>query len=286
MKLMFTYGLPVSYALFLWWFSTGVVIVLDRLPARTYVWSMIGATVVAMAALYGLSASSVDASVAGAYCAFSCALLVWGWNELSFLLGFVTGPRHAPCPSGVSGWARFRYATATLIYHEVAILGTGALILALTANGENQFGAWTFAILWGMRLSAKLNVFFGVPNLTEELLPDHLKYLQTYFRNRPMNMFFPVSITVSMILVVWIAGMAGVAPRPFESVGYLFLLSLMSLAILEHWFLVLPLSSVKLWSWSMGWPKGGPSLESAHGAEPKGGCCETRLEILEAKTGR
>ena len=31
-----------------------------------------------------------------------------------------------------------------------------------------------------MHESAKLNVFFGVPNLGEEMLPAHLRYLATY----------------------------------------------------------------------------------------------------------
>ena len=38
-----------------------------------------------------------------------------------------------------------------------------------------------------MRQSAKLNVFLGVRNLNADFLPDHLKYLQTYFVRAPMN---------------------------------------------------------------------------------------------------
>ena len=39
------YGLPLVYALFVWWFSTGVIIYLDNLPRRTHRWSMLAATV-------------------------------------------------------------------------------------------------------------------------------------------------------------------------------------------------------------------------------------------------
>ena len=49
-----------------------------------------------------------QASVAGAYCAFTCALLVWGWQEIAFLLGCVTGPRRSACPHGATGWRRTR----------------------------------------------------------------------------------------------------------------------------------------------------------------------------------
>lgn len=247
---MVDYGLPILYALFLWWFSTGVIILLDGLPRRTFALSMTGATIILLGSLYGLASSSTDTSIDGAYIAFSCALMVWGWHEISFLMGIVTGPRRSPCPKGISGWRRFFFATETLLYHELGILGTAALIFALTSHGLNQFGTWTFMILWWMRLSAKLNVFFGVRNLTEELLPEHLQYLNTYFKRKPINLFFPVSVTVSTSFAVWIACKAEAALSSFETVGYVFLTALMGLAILEHWFLILPLSSVRLWSWS------------------------------------
>jgi putative photosynthetic complex assembly protein 2 len=157
-----------------------------------------------------------------------------------------------------------------------------ALIVAITANGPNQFGTWTFIILWWMRLSAKLNVFFGVPNLTEELLPDHLKYLESYFRRRPMNLFFPVSITVSTVLAVWVAHRAASATTLFEGSGNIFLATLMSLAILEHWFLVLPFSSVRLWSWSRRTEEPAPHIQAV-AAEPEESTRELGFDVLNAK---
>ena len=55
-------------------------------------------------------------------------------------------------------------------------------MFALTRDGANQVGLWTFVILWAMRQSAKLNVFLGVRNLSEEFLPEHLRYLETSLR--------------------------------------------------------------------------------------------------------
>ena len=89
---MSPYVLPVVYALFFWWFSTGVIIYLDGLARSTFKWTMAGATGLLVAALGGLVASSDDTSVTGAYLAFSCGLLVWAWQEVAFLLGYVTGP--------------------------------------------------------------------------------------------------------------------------------------------------------------------------------------------------
>src|SRR5579875_2372697 len=84
---------PVLYAAFVWWFSTGVIILLDNLPRRSFRWSMLGGSVVMLGALAGLAATAGDASVRGAYLAFTCGVLVWGWQEMSFFMGFVTGKR-------------------------------------------------------------------------------------------------------------------------------------------------------------------------------------------------
>jgi putative photosynthetic complex assembly protein 2 len=245
-------GLPVLYTLFVWWFSTGAILYLDGLPRSTYRWSMLGATALLVGALHGLAVSSADASVAGAYVAFTCSVLVWGWVEMSFLMGFVTGPRQTACPPGARGWVRAGYAVQAILYHEVALLAGIAAIVAVTWDGANQIGTWTFLILWAMRLSAKLNVFLGVRNLYAEFLPEHLRYLQSYFTQRPMNLLFPFAVTASTVAVVlvWREAFAAGAGS-FEVAGLTFLGMLLALAVLEHWFLVVPLPATALWQWGL-----------------------------------
>jgi putative photosynthetic complex assembly protein 2 len=246
------HGLPVLYALFLWWFSTGLILYLDGLPRRSFRWSMLVATGLLGAALYGLVASSGDTSVGGAYAGFTCGLVIWGWHEISFLTGYVTGPRRTPCPEGCAGWQHFVYATQTILHHELAIPATAALVVVLTWGEENQVGTWTFVILWGMRLSAKLNVFLGVPNLAEEFLPEHLHYLKSYLAKRPMNLLFPVSVTVATIVAALLVQQATHAEAmAFEAAGLTFLAALMALAILEHWFLVVSVPDAALWGWAL-----------------------------------
>jgi putative photosynthetic complex assembly protein 2 len=246
------YGLPVLHALFLWWFSTGLILYLDGLPARTFRWSMVGATALLCVSLYGLARSSADPSVGGAYVAFTCGLVIWGWHEISFLMGYVTGPRRTPCPEGCRNWRHFLHATQTILYHELAIAATAVAVVALTWGEANQVGTWTFMILWGMRLSAKLNVFLGVPNLSEEFLPEQLHYLKSYLTKRPMNLLFPVSVTVSTVIAALLVRSALAADASaFEVAGFVFLAALLALAILEHWFLVLPLPDAALWSWAL-----------------------------------
>jgi putative photosynthetic complex assembly protein 2 len=249
---MSVYLLPAAYALFVWWFSTGVIIYLDGLPRSTFRWSLIGATLVLLASLYGLRWSSADTSVMAAYAAFTYGLLAWGWQEITFYMGYVTGPRKEACPEDCSGWKHFGHAVATSLYHELAIIAAAVIVVALTWSRPNQIGTWTFMVLWWMHQSAKLNVFLGVRNLNEEFLPEHLQFLRRFLTKKPMNLLFPISVTVSTVIAVKLA-QAAMQPgaNDFERAGFTFLTMLMSLAILEHWFLVLPLPSAQLWHWGL-----------------------------------
>jgi putative photosynthetic complex assembly protein 2 len=258
-------GFAVLYTVFLWWFSTGAILWLDRLGRGTYRLSLLGASAVAVIAAFGILSSLKDASPAGALLAFTCSLAIWGWHEMSFLMGFITGPRTARCPAGVKGWRRFSLATSTLIYHELALAATAAALLALTWGQPNQIGAWTFMILLVSRLSAKLNIFLGVPNFTEEFFPDHLRYLTSYLRKSPMNALFPLSVTAGLALATGQAWLALDADAtPFQVTGFSLMFALTALAVIEHAFMVLPLPDAALWRWAMPAPTkttSGPSID-------------------------
>jgi putative photosynthetic complex assembly protein 2 len=245
-------GSAVLYTVFLWWFSTGAILWLDRLPRSTYRWSLLGASLATMAAIYGLISSLHVTTPAGAICAFSCALGLWGWHELSFLTGFIAGPRREPCPPGATGRRRFVLATATVIHHELALVAT-AVALTLAALGQpNQIGCWTFDILLAARLSAKLNLFLGVPNFSDAFFPDHLRYLTSYLRKGPISPLFPLSIVGGAAVLV-ATGRALMAPEAgaFEATGYSLIAALTALALIEHGFMVVPLPDTALWRWAM-----------------------------------
>jgi putative photosynthetic complex assembly protein 2 len=250
---MLSYGIAVGYALFLWWFSTGLILYLDQRSERTYPWSMAAATLV-MLASFGVLAWSRDlGTVVGAYASFTAGVLIWGWMEMSYFMGFITGPRKAPCPENCRGWERFWLALSTSIYHELLIVAAGGLMIWLTWGALNPVGTWTFVILWLMRWSAKLNLFFGVPNLNEEWLPERIRFLTTYLPKRAMNLLFPVSVSVATVIMCLLVDRA--LALPAESFGASALLlgaTLLALAILEHWLLVLPLADGALWSWALG----------------------------------
>jgi putative photosynthetic complex assembly protein 2 len=244
--------LPVGFVVFAWWFGTGVVLYLNGLPRHMHRWTMAAATVALGLAMVALAATRDDTSTAGAYIAFSAALVAWAWKEVAFLLGYITGPRRTPCPLGATGWRRTAFALQAMLHHELALVLLGVSVVALTWGGENVAGLLTFLVLWAMRQSAKLNVFLGVRNLNEQFLPPHLRYLASYFRQAPMNRLFPLSVLASTWVVVLMWQAAGAASA--SAAGHVALAlpaTLLTLAILEHWFMVLPLPFEALWNWGL-----------------------------------
>ena len=241
---------PLLFATVLWFVATGCVLWLDRLPSRTWPASLVGATVASGFAMAGIIATAPETSSAAAYVAFACALVLWGWHELSFLMGFVTGPNRNPCPPDARGWRRFRLAAATLIHHEVAMFLTVIVIMAATWGQPNQTAALTFVLLFVMRLSAKFNIFAGVPHLSTEMMPDHMRYLASYFRIRPASGLFIVSL-VGIGGLAALLGNAAISAEGGLSTGYALAFALVVLAFIEHGFLVVPWQDTRLFRWAM-----------------------------------
>ena len=262
------FAAPALYALFIWWFSTGVVLLLDNLPRRTFPVSMAAGTVVFALALYFLHASADDVSEAGAWAAFTYAVLAWAWQEMSFFMGFVTGPRRIAAPPGCSPRERFTAGVMACLWHELAIIATAVAIAALTWDAPNQVGTHTFMLLWLMRISAKLNVYLGVLNLGEEFLPAHLRYLLSFMARRPMNLLMPFSIAAGTVAAMLLAQAAAAAGTPAASAGFSMLATMAALAVVEHWCLVLPLPFARLWGWSLRFKPGAkphPTTPKARG---------------------
>ncbi len=242
---------PLLFALLMWFIGTGAVVWLDSRPRATFRASLglVGLAALGAAAL--VRARAGDASVGGAYAGFAAAIVIWGWHEISFLMGAVAGPNREPCPPGIAGWARFRAATATVIHHEIAIALTAAALFSLTWGEPNQAAPRTFLLLFVLRLSAKFNLFLGVPNLSDEVFPAHLAYLKSYFRARAINPLFPVSVLFGMALAAWAWIAAEAAPvASGASASATLIAGLAVLGVIEHLFLVLPLRDARMWHWA------------------------------------
>jgi putative photosynthetic complex assembly protein 2 len=258
---------PFAAAIVLWWASTGVILYLDGLPKRTFKWSLLALSVIGLAAAWAATHVRSETTAATAYISFCSGLLIWAVPTAAFYFGVVTGPRTGSLPSGTTGLARFRAAVETMLYHEVLCVAGALLLAVLTWSAANQLALWTYLLLWAMHVSGKLNMFFGVPNLSEEFLPPHLAHLATYMRKRAMNLLFPFSVSLATGAMGWFAVMAWQAPSgSFEAVGATLLAVLAGLAVLEHWLLVLPLAPMALWNWSLKSRPAKPAADTATAA--------------------
>jgi putative photosynthetic complex assembly protein 2 len=215
-------------------------------------WSLGLSTLLSAAALMALAHTAQQTTVASVYCAFTCALLVWGWNELTFLTGWITGPRTTAIAVDLPEGQRFVQAVRAILWHELGILAVGLVIVAITWKAPNQIGTWTFMVLWAMRISAKLNLFFGVRNLSEHFLPPHLAYLESFFRRKPINLFFPLAVAAASIVLTLVVKRAlDPSLDAAQATGLALVGSLLALAILEHWLLILPIDATALWRWAV-----------------------------------
>ncbi len=73
---------------------------------------------------------------------------------------------------------------------------------------DNMLGAQAFALLFALRLSAKLNIFLGVPAFVDEMLPPHLAYLRSYFVRAPFNPLLPFSLALTIGAAAWFGSAA------------------------------------------------------------------------------
>lgn len=248
---MSSVAIPLVAAALIWWSSTGVLLWLVQGNRATHKWVAAIATVSVLAATACVFALRDVTSVSGAYAGFATGIALWAWHEIMFLFGFVSGPRRTPCPPDLKPWPRFLASTQTVIHHELAIAGHAIIIIALSIGAANSFAALTFVLLWVMRLNSKMVVFFGAPNISDELLPKHLAYLSSYFGKKRVAPLFPVFIAIATAVALTLGYQAVTFQTgSFESTGYLLLAALATLAVLEHWALVLPIPDTALWAWA------------------------------------
>ena len=247
--------LPFAVVVILWFVSTGLVAMLNHRLRQSFGRALIIAGVCAFGGLALLVLTSHSTGIWAVYASFLGGLLIWAWHEISFLTGAVAGSHRDPCPEGARGWQRFSMATMALIHHEIAIAMTAALLLSLAAMTANPTGAYAFALLAIFRLSSKLNIYRGVPNMSDELLPAHLDYLKSYFGPRQLRPTLLLSIVAILAIALYFGFAAVQAGTAHETVSAGLLCCLSLLAALEHFFFAIPFRDSRLWQWALGEPK-------------------------------
>ncbi len=243
------------FAIFAWWFFTGIILLIvrkaDRSKTRNHGLLVALSTPLFAAGVAGLVVSAQAMTVVNVYIAFLSVMLVWGWIELAFLSGVIAGPERRPCPVGLTGWARFERAWHTLSYHELLLLIGVLVVTVATFGAENEVALWSYLILFGARISAKLNLFFGVPRINTEFVPARLQHLKSYFRQGHATPVFGIGISVLSLTTVYLGTLLiGAETAPYIA-GFSLLTALAALATLEHWLMVIPLPDAKLWRWML-----------------------------------
>ena len=246
-------------ALFLWWFSTGIILwrvrVADNGSAQDHVNSVVIGLPLLVIGLVAARASLGDLSAQGVYLGFFAALCIWGWIELAFLSGVITGPNTTPCPAFASTPDRFWRAVGTIAWHEASLIIMLLVLGAASVSAVNPFAFGIFGLLFVARIFAQLNLFFGVPRINTQFLPKPLSHLPSHFRYGRITAMFPVSVSALTVASALLMERAINVENPGLTVGYTLMTCLCLLALLEHWFMVLPLPDEKLWRWMMPAPK-------------------------------
>lgn len=238
----------IAVAVGAWWFLTGGVFWLCRQPRELFP-LILGVGVVLFALSFvSLHWSLGEPSPEGLVTGFLSGLMIWAFQELTFYLGYVTGPRRKPCESGCRGWRHFLHALEASLYHEVSILLTFLAMLTLSWGEPNQIGLWTFILIWAMHQSARINVMVGVRNVNAAWLPEHLAFLSSFLRTSSLTTFFIISTGCILLLFVVLVDLLTLLPSGSpEQITILLLATLTGLALLEHICLVLPVPLTALW---------------------------------------
>ena len=252
-------------AFLVWWLATGAILIVakyaDERGLRARQWATLMALPILIGGFGGYAMSLNAVSASGTYIAFFSAVAIWGWIELAFLTGVVTGPISKPLPSGVSELERFLRAWGTLAFHEILLVCTLISLVVVGWGAENTFGMWTFMVLYAARISAKFNLYFGVPKINIEFLPTVLMHLPSHFRIRRMNWFFPISISILTFSVACWLERLNAATAIEAVIGFSLLTAITALALFEHWMMVLPLPDERLWRWML---PADPTVQETH----------------------
>ena len=130
------------------------------------------------------------------------------------------------------------------------MVGAVVFLALVSVTEPNPTAFYTVTVLWLMRWSAKLNLFFGGRAFNERWLPDHLNYLVSYLRTDRLSIFLPLSTAAGFFLTYLIFKNAILVPDLTQQLSFYLVGSLMLLASIEHLFLMFPVNEAALWRWA------------------------------------
>ena len=248
----------IFFVLFLWWFLTGAILYtakrLDLGDSKTRFTVVIVTLPLFFCAWYFYFHCLDGMSYSDIFCSFIASLFIWGWVEFTFLTGVVAGIPLLEKREIARDPERERFINGfrSIALNECFLISCLFLMAVLSVDKENNFGLTTFLILYVARVSAKLNLFFGVPYINLHFLTAPLKHIATFCRVAPVGFFFFTSTIMLSLMFLFLVVFAFAAESMSElQFGYLLLSTLSGLAVLEHLFMALPVRDAKLWNWML-----------------------------------
>ena len=244
--------LALTAAVALWWLLTGIALLCVHQAPSVRKWVLGVATVIAGTSFWILPETAATHSISSVLMGFLIGLLIWGWLELVYLMGYVTGPNKHQAPGGAPIAKRFMLALATIIYHEALALTVIVLaFLQVGLEGNNLVTPLVLSVLWIMRCSTKLNLFFGVRHFNENWLPKSLNYITSFIVvGKNSALIVPTTFMATLLAAALFFGGLNAASPTAELTLYL-LAWVSTLAVLEHFFLMYPLGEHALWRWAV-----------------------------------
>ena len=192
--------LALAVALLLWWLMTGLALMSVHQPRALRQPIFLLVTILATASIWGVEVNSASHTTLATVTGFAMGLIIWAWLELSYLMGYVTGPVKRSATASMTSPQRFYNALGTTIYHEFLVVAVVGIVCVLGAGLPNPTIQNTLAVLWLMRWSTKLNLFFGVRHFNSHWLPDNMRYITSYLRAGKNSWFMLFSTTLAAYL--------------------------------------------------------------------------------------
>lgn len=238
-------ALAAIFTILVWWGSTQVLMWLVRIPSR---WVLNGVALALFAASLTVAhLVSGEKDVAGVYMGFAAGIGLWAAYEITFLSGTVVGFEVKARGTGLL--SRAYEAVCAILWHELVLIATLIGLTVLFWSAANPIPLCTFALLYVMRASAKVNLFLGARNLCTEFLPAHVAHLGKHFRKAPLNPLFGFSVLAGTMAAAFLLRAAlDPSVEPASAAFAALLAMLTALGTLEHWLMLTPLSPLSLWS--------------------------------------
>lgn len=242
--------LALGVAVLLWWLMTGLALMSVHQPLKLKKPILVGSAVLAVLAVLGVEGNAAAHTTVATIAGFAMALLIWAFLELSYLMGYITGPIKSAARDDMPLHKRFYYALGTSIYHELLVVGVVGLVCILGAGLPNPTIQNTLAVLWLMRWSTKLNLFFGVRHFNSDWLPENMRYITSYLKAGENSWFIVFSTTLAAFFTYLLFFYGQIAVEPATTLSLFLIGWLAVLAVLEHCFLMVPMGETALWRWA------------------------------------